>query len=101
MDHQLLPLATEDKILNKIYFIRGFKVMFDFDLAVMYLVETKQLKRQVRRYIERFPIDFMFELNKQEYDSLRSQFGTLKRGEHSNICPWPLQNKELPCYQVY
>ncbi|HEV2832272.1 MAG TPA: ORF6N domain-containing protein [Hanamia sp.] len=87
MDHQLIALATEDKILNKIYLIRGFKVMFDFDLAAMYLVETKQLKRQVRRNIERFPIDFMFELNKQEYDSLRSQFGTLKRGEHSKYLP--------------
>jgi phage regulator Rha-like protein len=87
MDNQLIALATEDKILNKIYLIRGFKVMFDFDLAAMYLVETKQLKRQVRRNIERFPIDFMFELNKQEYDSLRSQFGTLKRGEHSKYLP--------------
>jgi hypothetical protein len=46
-------------------------------------VETKQLKRQVRRNIERFPDDFMFEITKQEYESLRSQFGTLKRGEHS------------------
>ena len=54
--------------------------MLDVDLAEMYLVETKQLKRQVRRNIERFPNDFMFELNKEEYDFLRSQFGTLKRG---------------------
>ena len=80
-------VSTEDKIINKIYWIRGFKVMLDFDLAAMYLVETKQLKRQVRRNIERFPHDFMFELNKEEYNSLRSQFGTLKRGEHSKYLP--------------
>ena len=94
-------VSTEDKIINKIYWIRGFKVMLDFDLAAMYLVETKQLKRQVRRNIERFPHDFMFELNKEEYENLRSQFGTLKRGEHSNICLWPLPNKAWPCYQAY
>jgi hypothetical protein len=45
MDNQLIALATEDKIINKIYLIRGFKVMLDVDLAAMYLVETKQLKR--------------------------------------------------------
>jgi hypothetical protein len=80
-------VSTEDKIINKIYWIRGFKVMLDFDLAAMYLVETKQLKRQVRRNIERFPHDFMFELNKEEYNSLRSQSGTLKRGDHSKYLP--------------
>ncbi len=80
-------VSTEDKIVNKIYWVRGFKVMLDFDLAKMYLVETKQLKRQVRRNIERFPHDFMFELTKEEYDALRSQFGTLKRGEHSKYLP--------------
>lgn len=61
--------------------------MLDFDLSELYIVETKQLKRQVRRNIERFPDDFMFELNKEEYDSLRSKFGTLKRGEHSKYLP--------------
>lgn len=66
---------------------RGYKVMLDFDLSELYIVETKQLKRQVRRNIERFPDDFMFELNKEEYDSLRSKFGTLKRGEHSKYLP--------------
>ena len=61
--------------------------MMDFDLAEMYLVETKQLKRQVRRNMDRFPEDFMFEINKEEYSSLRGQFGTLKRGEHSKYMP--------------
>ena len=47
----------------------------------------RQLKRQVKRNIERFPNDFMFEMTKEEYDSIRSQFGTLKRGEHSKYLP--------------
>jgi hypothetical protein len=79
--------VVENKIINKIYLVRDFKVMLDFDLAELYMVETKQLKRQVRRNMDRFPEDFMFELNKEEYDSLRSQFDTLKRGEHSKYFP--------------
>ena len=74
-------------ITNKIYFIRNQKVMLDSDLAALYIIETKQLKRQVRRNIERFPDDFMFELSAVEYEILRSQFGTLKRGEHSKYLP--------------
>ena len=54
-------------IENKIYEIRGQKVMLDFDLAEMYGVETKRLKEQVRRNIERFPAEFMFELTKEEF----------------------------------
>jgi phage regulator Rha-like protein len=77
----------EEKIINKIYLIRDKKVMLDFDLAEMYAVETKQLKRQVRRNIERFPVDFMFVLTAKEFQSLRSQSGTLKRGEHSKYSP--------------
>jgi hypothetical protein len=67
-------------ILSKIYMIRGRKVMLDYDLAEIYAVETKQLKRQVRRNLERFPGDFLFELTLQEYEALRSQIGTLKEG---------------------
>lgn len=52
-------------IQNRIYEIRGYKVMLDFDLAEMYQVETKNLKRSVKRNIERFPIDFMFELTQK------------------------------------
>jgi hypothetical protein len=70
----------EEKILNKIYLVRGKKVMLDFDLSVMYNVETKQLKRQVRRNIERFPSDFMFELTERELENLRSQIGTSSWG---------------------
>ena len=65
-------------IENKIYEIRGQKVMLDFDLAEMYGVETKRLKEQVRRNIERFPVEFMFELTKEEVQFSRSQFATLK-----------------------
>lgn len=86
MTNSAHPLI-ENKIINKIHLIRNLKIMLDFDLAELYIVETKQLKRQVRRNMDRFPEDFMFELNKEEYDYLRSQNGTLKRGEHSKYLP--------------
>ncbi|GAB6012361.1 ORF6N domain-containing protein [Viscerimonas tarda] len=61
-------------IENKIYEIRGVRVMFDFDLAEMYGIKTGRLKEQVRRNIERFPSDFMIELNLDEWKNLRTQF---------------------------
>ena len=68
-------------IQNRIYEIRGQKVMLDFDLAEMYGTETKRLKESVKRNIKRFPSDFMFELTKEEHDALRSNFATSnKRG---------------------
>ena len=70
----------DERILSKIYLIRGQKVMMDRDLSMLYGVETKQLKRQVRRNIERFPNDFMFELTNNEFENLRSHFGTSKWG---------------------
>ena len=74
-------ITIPDEIISsKIYLIRNQKVMLDKDLAELYAVETKQLKRQVRRNIERFPDDFMFELNQQEFENLRSQFGTSSWG---------------------
>ena len=73
-------LIEEGKILNKIYTIRREKVMLDQDLAVLYGVETKQLKRQVKRNIERFPRDFMFTLSVKEFENLRSQTGTSSWG---------------------
>lgn len=72
--------VPDEIITNKIYLIRDQKVMLDQDLAELYNVETKQLKRQVRRNIERFPEDFMFELTKEEFDILRSQIGSSNRG---------------------
>ena len=70
----------DEIISNKIYLIRDQKVMIDRDLAELYQVETKQLKRQVRRNIVRFPNDFMLELIVQEHENLRSQFGTSSLG---------------------
>ena len=68
-------------IQKKIYEIRGKQVMLDFDLASLYGVETKVLKQGVKRNIRRFPVDFMFELTQEEFNSLRSQFVTSnKRG---------------------
>ncbi len=80
-------IVPEEVIVTKIYFVRGMKVMLDRDLAELYQVETKQLKRQVKRNLDRFPEDFMFELTKKEYDFLRSQIGTLKRGAHPKYLP--------------
>ena len=62
-------------IQNKIYEIRGYRVMLDFDLSDLYGVETGALKRAVRRNIERFPEDFMFELTIDEFENLRCQIG--------------------------
>ena len=73
-------LIPEELILSKIYQFQEFRVMLDMDLAEMYGVETKQLKRAVRRNIKRFPPDFMFELSQDELENLRSQFGTSSWG---------------------
>ncbi len=64
--------------------------MLDSDLAELYAVSTKRFNEQVRRNIERFPSDFMFQLTKEEYDSLRSQIATLKqeRGQHRKYLPY-------------
>ena len=70
-------IAIED-IVNQIYFIRGVKVMLDRDLAELYEVKTKRLKEQVKRNLDRFPADFMFELTKEELENWRSQFVTSK-----------------------
>ena len=67
---------SEELISNKIYFIRNQKVMFDRNLARLYGIETRVSKQAVRRNISRFPDDFMFELNKSEFENWRSQFVT-------------------------
>jgi hypothetical protein len=69
-------LVSHEIIENRIFLIRGQKVMLDRDLAKLYGVETKQLKRAVRRNMDRFPDDFMFTLNKDEMEVLGCQFGT-------------------------
>jgi len=73
-------LIPQQIIESKILILRGKKVMLDRDLAALYSVETKMLKRAVKRNIERFPDDFMFQLIKEEFDNLRCQNGTSSWG---------------------
>ena len=73
-------LIPDEIVMNKIYLIRGQKVMIDNDLADLYDIETKRLKEAVRRNSDRFPEDFMFELTQKEFESLRSQIATSKTG---------------------
>ncbi len=79
MNEMNLTLIPEEVIMSKIYLIRGLKVMLDMDLAELYAVPTKQLKRSVRRNLNRFPEDFMLELSDSELSDWRSQFGTSNR----------------------
>jgi len=77
-------IVPQEVLATKIFYIRGHKVMLDRDLAELYGVETKMFNRAIKRNIERFPEDFMFELKRQEYtEILRCQFGTLRHGKHS------------------
>jgi hypothetical protein len=71
-----ITLIPEERIIDKIYLIRGQKVMLDRDLAKLYGLETKVLKQQVKRNLDRFPDDFMFELTKDEFANWRSQIVT-------------------------
>ena len=73
-------MIPDELVMNKIYLIRGQKVMLDRNLAELYSVETRQLKRQVKRNLDRFPADFMFELSEEELNNLRSQIGTSSWG---------------------
>lgn len=74
-------IVTSDSIEQKIYLMHGQKVILDRDLAVLYGVETKYLKRQVRRNMDRFPPDFMFELSAEEFRNWRRQFVTSSSGD--------------------
>jgi len=84
---QSVSLVPVEIIQNKIYLIRGRKVMLDRDLAELYGVTTGNLHKAVKRNAERFPSDFMYMLSKEESDSLSFQFGSLKRGEHFKYLP--------------
>ncbi|MFZ5988082.1 MAG: ORF6N domain-containing protein [Bacillota bacterium] len=77
MSNNLIPI---ERIEAKIFFIRDNKVMLDEDLAELYGVPTKSLNLSVKRNLDRFPEDFMFQLSKEEYQTLRFQFETSKRG---------------------
>jgi phage regulator Rha-like protein len=88
LSKQLIPIES---IEQRIIFIRDQKVMLDADLAQLYGVTTKRLKEQVKRNRDRFPDDFMFQLRLAEGKSilaLRSQFATLKRGQHLKYAPY-------------
>ncbi|HWB27493.1 MAG TPA: ORF6N domain-containing protein [Chitinophagaceae bacterium] len=73
-------VITDEAIVSKIYFIREQKVMLDKDLAVLYQVETKVFNQAVKRNMERFPADFMFQLTEEEFENLRSQIVTSSWG---------------------
>ena len=79
---------SHEIIVNKIYYIRGKRVMLDRDIAELYGVETRRLKEQVKRNMERFPERYMFELTQKEAEFSRSHFATLKRGENIKYLPY-------------
>jgi predicted RNA-binding protein len=81
-----LPILVE-RIEKAILQIRGQKVILDRVLAEMYGVTTGNLNKAVRRNLDRFPPDFMFQLKQEEYESLKFHFGILKRGQHSKYLP--------------
>jgi hypothetical protein len=85
MEHNFL-LPIED-LARKIFIIRGKKVMFDFDLAKLYEIETRVLKQQVRRNIDRFPDDFMFELSREEWEQVITNCDNLSI--YSKYKPFP------------
>jgi phage regulator Rha-like protein len=88
MSQESKELIPQEIIEGKIFLIRGRKVIIDRDIAELYEVETRTLNQAVKRNIDRFPEDFMFQLTKEEYDSLRSHFVTLKRGQHRKYLPY-------------
>ncbi len=77
---QELFIIPDEIILSKIYQFRNQKVMIDSDLSELYQVETKRLNEQVKRNINRFPSDFMFQLNTEEWEDLKSQNATTSWG---------------------
>ena len=81
----LIPVEVIEK---KIILIRSEKMMLDADLAVLYGVETKLLVRAVKRNIDRFPVDFMIQLDKEEYENLRCQLGTSSRWGGRRYLPY-------------
>jgi hypothetical protein len=75
-----IQMIPDETVINKIYLIRNEKVMLDSDLALLYGIETRRLNEQVKRNIERFPEDFMFQLTETEFENLKSQFATSSWG---------------------
>ena len=80
-----LSVIPDEIVISKIYLIRGHKVMLDNDLSELYGVETKRLNEQVKRNINRFPNDFMFQLTKEEFENLKSQIETSSWGGRRSL----------------
>lgn len=95
--HALIPTEL---IQRRILSIRGHKVMADSDLADLYQVETKALNRAVKKNLDRFPEDFMFQLTVEEAKNLRYQFGTSKSGQGGRRY-LPLLNKASLCFPAF
>ena len=81
-------MIIKETIEKRIYSIRGQKIMLSHDLAELYAVETKTLNEAVKRNINRFPNDFMFQITQQEYDVLRSQIATVNSLAKSRFLPY-------------
>lgn len=80
-----LPVLSDEVVVSRIHTVRGHKVMLDRDLAELYGVETKRLKEAVRRNIERFPVDFMFEMSTAELEQWRTQIATSNPGDRMGL----------------
>ncbi len=83
-----INLVSVEQIEPAVLLIRGQRVMLDRDLAALYGVETKNLNRAVKRNLDRFPADFMFQLTADEAEASRFQFGTLKKGQNIKYLPY-------------
>jgi hypothetical protein len=81
-------VVTDEAVMQKIYLIRGQKVMIDRDLAMLYGYETKRMNEQVKRNQERFPSSFMFQLAPEEVENLQSQFATTNLSIKSRTLPY-------------
>jgi hypothetical protein len=90
MTHLSQTAVPDEFVMSKIHMVRNQKVMLDYDLADLYNVETKVLNQSVKRNRDRFPDDFMFQLTREEWEFLRSQFVTLEtgKGKHSKYLPF-------------
>jgi len=80
MSSPIMPVIAQDEIISRIYTIRGQKVMLDRNLAELYEVDTRVLNQAVKRNLERFPREFMFQLNEEEFKDLKSQIVTSSWG---------------------
>lgn len=78
-------LLPEQEIIGRIYLVNNQKIMLDFDLALLYEIPTKRINEQVKRNIDRFPEDFMFQLSQKQWENLRSQIATANHEKRRNL----------------